>query len=659
MDHEDGHKRRRDVSPAPRRGGGVVVDDELARKKRELEELNEMIAYKKSLVDIDPRGLDPGQRTCIDYDHGRIAVPLTEYKPVRSILKKRADGGEYLQRPPQPYDDPYYDPPYGSYQDRRYADRYGAPYAGRPYADRPYGDRSYGDGAFDSRLYGEPPYSAPSASSHRYTDRYDVYDEPYDDRYYDPAYADQPYEPYRPAKQDQSPDPHSPLASSQSASSTQTSITHAAAPSSSQNTFRPPSPAEPPPRSPSPKLKAAASRPSPPAEKPPLDRFLDMLSKKVDAEKKSEPVGVQDDLLPHERALRDGGGFSRIVGMTQEKPSSSQVLEGEEKQLSPKRSSSERTIEEPKKATEPYDKIQSLLRTIGLKLSTGDVSKLASRAQEKIYSPKSSSAERDTLSREDLQTGRRGSAESHHMSSPVRSSSLEPLSRRKPVSEYEGFLDQQELEVLKKAQQLQSFTKAMGSSSSTSSPKPPPGPPPAQYQHPPIPTSWPPAEQKSTMGTTAADQPQRFGFPPGPPPGPPPRRPGQSPPGPPPGPPPRRPAGQPPFPAPLSQAAFPFIGQASDSSSSSTAAMATTPPSTSAASSMTSNDQSAISTTVARCLKVIETVKSLAVQPPAKPVKSVQFSLPTESTSVSSLQTSAETDEDVKAKQKEKVLELQ
>ncbi len=684
------------MSPSPRRGG--VVDDELARKKRELEELNEMIAYKKSLV--DPRGLDPGQRTCIDYDHGRIAVPLTEYKPVRSILKKRPEGPEYHHRPPQSYDDPYYDRPYSPYQDRRYGDRYGDPYTSRPYPDRPYSDRPY-----ENRLYGEASYGGPPSASQRYTDRYDVYDEPYDDRYYDSAYPDRPYDdPYRPVKRSQSPEPHGlspPSPSGQlSAASTQPPLMHAVATSSSQQPFRPPSPTEPPPRSPSPKLKNITPRQSPPAEKPPLDRFLDMLNKKVDAEKKSEPVYVNDDLLPHERALQDGRGFSRIVGLAQEQPSSSLALEGEKNHLSPKRSSVERTNEEPKNKTEPYDKIQSLLRTIGLKLSTGDVSKLASRAQEKIYSPKSSSTERETLSspREELRTSRTGSIESDHIHSPspARASSLEPLSRHKAVSEYEGFLDQQELEALKKAQQLQSLTKTMGSTLSTTLPaNPPPEPLTAHYQHPPLAVNWPlgvttqipPAQSSATpsMGTptppAAGQPPQRFEStaglspgilpwhpgqpPPGPPPGPPPRRPGQPPPGPPPGPPPRRAPGQPPFTPPSSHAVFPFIGQPpaasplnslSPSQPLTTAAVTGTPSSsTPETSSPTSVGQSTISTTVARCLKVIETVKSLAGQPPAKTIKTVQFSLPTESPSVSSPQTSTETDDDIKTKQKEKV----
>ncbi|XP_019222016.1 uncharacterized protein si:dkeyp-121d4.3 isoform X3 [Oreochromis niloticus] len=670
-DHEESHKRRTELSPPPRRGG--IVDDELARKKRELEELNEMIAYKKSLVDIDPRGLEPGQRTCIDYDHGRIAVPLAEYKPVRSILKKRPDGPEYLHRPP--YDDVYYDRPYSAYQDRCYSDRYGDPYATRPYAD-PYSDRPYSDRSYESRLYSESPYGGPPSTSRRYTDRYDVYDEPYDDHYYDPAYVDRPYDLYPQAKQSHSPEsrglsPPSHAGKAHTAS-THPHLSHSAATSSSQTSFRPPSPIDSPPRSPSPKLKEKKSRLSPPAEKPPLDRFLDMLNRKVDAEKNSGPVHVNDDLLPHERALQDGKGFSRIVGLAQEPPSISLAQEGQKRPPSPKRSSVEKTNEDPK--TEPYDKIQSLLRTIGLKLSTGEVSKLASQAQEKVFSLRSTT-ERETSSapREELRTTRTGSLESDriHSPSPVRSSSLEPLGKQKTnVSEYEDFLDQQELESFKKAQQLQSLTKTMGSTATTtSSPKPPPGPPPAHYRHPTPPFNWPlgvtaeilPTQTSTSSMVTqappaAGPQFQTLGQPPGPPPGPPPRRPGQPPPGPPPGPPPRRHPGQPLFSPPSNQSVLPFI-EVPDTApplgtTSPTQPLTTTvvlpPSSTLTSSSPASTDHSAISTTVARCLKVIETVKSLAVQSPAKPVKSVQFSLPTETPLV-------ETEDDIKLKQKEKL----
>ncbi|XP_029282079.1 uncharacterized protein LOC115004560 isoform X3 [Cottoperca gobio] len=652
-EREESHKRRREVSPPPRRGG--VVDDELARKKRELEELNDMIAYKKSLVDIDP-----GQRTCIDYDHGRISVPLTEYKPVRSILKKRPEGPDYQHRPPQPYDDPYYDRPYSPYQDRRYSERYTDSYGSCSYPDRPYEERPYSG---RPRVYGEPSYGVPPSASQRYTDRYDVYDEPYDDRYYDPAYADRPYDdPYCPVKRSQSLEPHdpSPSPSSQSGQLPAASTQPLAATSSSQHPYRPPSPPEPLPRSPSPKLKTPTPRPAPPVVKQPLDRFLDMLNKKVDVVKQPEPVHVTDDLLPHERALQDGRGFSRIVGMAQEQPCSRPALEEKKTQLSPKRSSVERASEDPNK-TEPYDKIQSLLRTIGLKLSTREMSKI------QIYSPKSSSTERETMSssREARQTNRTGSFESDHIHSPLpaRSSSLEPLSRTKALSEYEGFLDQQELEALKKAQQLQSLTKTLGS---THSPTPPPGPPPAHWSL--GVTTQIPLEQSATtliMGTSAphaaGQPPQRFGVPAGPSSGPPPWRPAQPPPGPPPGPPPRRPPGQPPFAPPSSHPVFPFIGQPLADppliSSSPLQPLTTTtesaPSSTPASSSPADDNETTISTTVARCLKVIETVKSLAVQPPAKPVKSVQFSLPTVSPSASSSQTS--TDDDIKNKQKEKL----
>uniref|UniRef100_A0A8C6P116 Uncharacterized LOC107376715 n=1 Tax=Nothobranchius furzeri TaxID=105023 RepID=A0A8C6P116_NOTFU len=586
-------QRRRELTPPHRQGG--VVDSELARKKRELEELNEMIAYKKSLVDLDPRALEPGKRTCIDYDHGRITMPLTEYKPVRSILKKRPEEPGYHQ---PPYNDPYYEQPYSPYQGR-YGECYSDPYAGHPYSERPYGDRLY------SHRYEEPPYGRPPSSSHCYTDRYNVYDEPYDDQYYDPADGDRPYDPYSLVKEGPSTEPHGSSPPSRSGrvpgGSARPPLTHSADTSSSHSSYRPPSPIDSPPRTPSPKRKAATQ--SPPTEKPPLDRFLDMLTKKVVAEKKPGPTSVTDDLLPHERALQDGKGFSRIVGLAQEPPSSSLAKE-EKERLSPKRSSAERAGKEQK--TEPYGKIESLLRSIGLKLSSGEVSKLASKAQETILSTRSSSTEKETFSsaREERRASRTGSVELDHLRSlsPARSSSLEPLSRQKPTSA--------------------------------------------------------PHSSKSSIGTSghsAAAQPQqKLGFPPGPPPGPPPRRSSQQPPGPPPGPPPQRPPGQPPFSLPLIGKPNPSPPPSSSSSSHLSPTAMVPPPPKAATSSSASSDQSAISTTVARCLKVIETVKSLSVQPLAKQGKSVQFSLPTEPVPSIGPLTPADTEDEIKAKQKEK-----
>ncbi|XP_037321498.2 uncharacterized protein si:dkeyp-121d4.3 [Pungitius pungitius] len=610
-ERDESHKRRQDLSTPSSRG--VVVDDELARKKRELEELNDMIAYKKSLVDMDP-----GQRTCIDYDHGRIAVPLTEYKPVRSILKKRPEGPDYLHLPPQPYEDPYYDRMYSPFPDRRYAERPADPYGGRSYTERPYGERPYPDRPYETLLYGEPSYGGPPSASQRYADRYDVYDEPYDDRYCDVAYAGRPEDDsHRPAKQSQYPQTHGPSASQSTLVPSASTPLMNAALSSTQHSLKPPSPRESPPRSPSPTLKNTAPHKAPQTAKQPLDRFLDMLSQKVDAEKKSEPVHMSDELLPHEKALQDGSGFSRIVGLAQEQPGTSLALDGKNPRVSSQRSSVERTSGEPQHKGEPYDKIQSLLRTIGLKLSTGDMSKLASRAQGNVYSPKSSSTERETLSssREGRQTSRNGSVELDNTYSPLptRSSSLETLGRSKAVFEYEGFLDQQELEALQKAQHQQSLTKTIGSAPSTTPPPP--------INWPVVVTSQIPPQQSSL--TPSVDQPpQRFGHPPGPPPGPPPQRPAQPPPG---------------------QLSSPMISAASS------------PPSIPSMSSPLSENQPTISTTVARCLKVIETVKSLAVQPLAKPVKSVQFSLPTVPPSASSHQTSTEADDEVKNRQQEKL----
>ncbi|XP_061693309.1 uncharacterized protein si:dkeyp-121d4.3 [Syngnathoides biaculeatus] len=551
---QGGHTRRRERSPPPRARAGAV-DDELARKKRELEELNEMIAFKKSLM--DPRGSDHAHQTCIDYDHGRIANPLAEFRPVRSILKKRPADPEFARRLPPLYDDPYYDRPYLHFSER-YAD---SAFARYPYDNHPYSNHPYG----------KDQYESSSTSSQRYTDRYDVYDEPYDDPYCDPPYADQAH--------------HSPHTKSQT---TETFASSTSASSSLQRTFRHSSPTEPLSKTSSP---SRSNTPPPLLQQPPLDRFLDMLQKKVIPEKQVEPESVSDVLLPHERPLEDGKGFSRIVGLAQESPDSCVGVDDEKK--SPL---IEKAPDLPKSKTAPYTQIQTLLRNIGLKLTTGDMSQLASCA--------SKSSSTDTIP----------------PAPPPILSSLEPPSKRKDVSEYEEFLDQQELETLKKAQELQDLTKTMGSMSST--PRPPPGAPPAQYRHP-SPPNWP-LESSSKA-----------------PPPPPPAN-SRLPPGPPPGPPPRRPPGQPPF---MVSPRDSMLAVAPGLCSSSPAP----PPAT------TSEEESNISTTVAKCLKVIESVKSLAATPTAKMLKSVQFSLPSESVLGSGHAGSLQQVGDAKSRQKEKL----
>lgn len=635
------------MSPPPKRVG--AVEDELERKKRELRELDEMIAYKKSLVDRDP-----GQRTSFDYDHGRISVPMAEYKPVRSILKNRPESSEYFHR--QPYEDPYYDRAYSPYQERHFDERLADPYRGHAY-DRPYVDHQYTDRPYENHTYGEATYDPPSTSK-RYTDRYDVYDEPCEDqRYREPVYSERPYDAlYYSARQGQSPRGSSAAAKSEVpfGASSQSPLTQTTAASLSESPFRSPSPAEPPLKSPSPQ------RPAPPAQKQPLDRFLDMLNKKVGAEKKSESNYQSDDLLPHERALQDGKGFSRIVGLAQEQPSSSQRAQIEMGQtLALRPSSAERTSEESKSPTEPYDKIQNLLRTIGLKLSTGDVSKLANRAQEKMYNIRSSPIEREAVSspKEPMQSRKMSSFDSDqiHSPSPGRSCSSDTPVQLKATPEYEDVLDRQEFEALEKAQQLQSLAKTIRG---TSSVKPPPGPPPDQYQHPPISFNLnlgvdsqnSSGQNLGILGKSSLEKKHPVQTPPGPPPGLPLRRPHGTPPGPPSGHPPQRPAGQANY-SPASQSALPFIPQTHIGIQPDTNSGLTTAAPTQSATSTQCDKPSLISTTTARCLKVIETVKSLTAQPLNKPVKSVQFTLPTESPSESTPQT----EEDIKNKQKEKV----
>lgn len=163
----------------------------------------------------------------------------------------------------------------------------------------------------------------------------------------------------------------------------------------------------------------------------------------------------RDDLLPHERAVQDGSGFSRLVGMkysvdptskAEKNPYEHQMLSenwsmfkedpnlypeqwkqyekdanlfateqkqypeehsqpveyedvrqdvqhsyGEERRMpgafskTLARQESEQSTEEKDRKLENFEKLQSLLQTIGLNLDTSEVSKLADRTQERLY----------------------------------------------------------------------------------------------------------------------------------------------------------------------------------------------------------------------------------------------------------------------------------
>lgn len=79
------------------------MNDELERKKRELEELNELIYRKRAIVAMEKHGgvpnffseVKPREKTCFDYNHGMAELPPqpkppTDIKP-KCILKKRSD----------------------------------------------------------------------------------------------------------------------------------------------------------------------------------------------------------------------------------------------------------------------------------------------------------------------------------------------------------------------------------------------------------------------------------------------------------------------------------------------------------------------------------------------------------------------------------------
>jgi hypothetical protein len=79
------------------------MNDELERKKRELDELNELIYRKRAMVAMEQHGGVPNflpegkpmEKTCFDYNHGMPELPPkpkppTDIKP-KSILKKRPD----------------------------------------------------------------------------------------------------------------------------------------------------------------------------------------------------------------------------------------------------------------------------------------------------------------------------------------------------------------------------------------------------------------------------------------------------------------------------------------------------------------------------------------------------------------------------------------
>ncbi|XP_024280361.1 uncharacterized protein si:dkeyp-121d4.3 isoform X1 [Oncorhynchus tshawytscha] len=488
------------------------MNDELERKKRELEELNELIYRKRAIVAMEKHGgvpnffseVKPTEKTCFDYNHGMAELPTqpkppTDIKP-KSILKKRSDhvaGPLFPMQTELPKAQPL---------DQRLVEQYGYD------VETPYKPHS-----------AQPPYTQTSSQK----------------SYYERSLAGHPV-PDLSAKFD----PYE-----------QTSREHLSLPSPVRQTpLDPYSSNRPPIRESQEKNSNLNTQ---------LARFLNTLNKGVDAgllsamvkESQEEIAGIHEDssilqkpycelldrgdedeyrdepcteeepqcprrgiigeqvknsddydnsrnedrLLPHERAIQEGGGFPGILGMM----SHSQLLRESERveeedflyggkataatekehceipvrsdrYRDNKRSCSARVpVEETREQDswekkQHFGKIRSLLQAIGLNLDTSEVTKLADRTQERLYGTKSS--KNSSSERETKHSSRRGDrhrttddSDSKHFrsASPFRSSKREVYLSPQDTSEYGGFLDPEEESALERARQMQSLTRTV------------------------------------------------------------------------------------------------------------------------------------------------------------------------------------------------------
>ncbi|XP_021436008.2 uncharacterized protein LOC110502366 [Oncorhynchus mykiss] len=505
------------------------MNDELERKKRELDELNELIYRKRAMVAMEQHGGVPNflpegkpmEKTCFDYNHGMPELPPqpkppTDIKP-KSILKKRPD---HVTGPLFPIQT---EPPKAQPLDQRLVEQYGYD------VETPYKPHS-----------AQPPFTQTSSQKSYYEGSPAGHPAPDLSAKYDPYEQTSREHPSQPSPVRQTPlDPHS--------------------------SKRP--------------LPSRESQEKNPNLNTQLARFLNILNKGVDAgllstvvkESREEIAGIQEDsslpqkcyrgsrergdedqykdayrgreeeperphrafdmervktseakddprdedrLLPHERAIQDSGGFSGILGMTShtqflreperveeeddflyggKAPAAAAEEERYEKpgrtdrsrddgRSSPARAPVEETKkQESQDKTQHFDKIKSLLQAIGLNLNTSEVTKLADRTQERLYGTKSSKHSSDSSERETKHSSRRGdrhrrrntdSSDSERLrsASPSRSSQQEVYLSPQDTPEYGGFLDPEEEAALEKARQMQSLTKKVSVSPPTTSP---------------------------------------------------------------------------------------------------------------------------------------------------------------------------------------------
>lgn len=158
----------------------------------------------------------------------------------------------------------------------------------------------------------------------------------------------------------------------------------------------------------------------------------------------------KDDLLPHERAMEDGSGFSRILGLASQEPlkrageeemahasmadqpetsvPSGQLKESPKPGVAPGEPAPPAPGKEKEKA-QYFDKVQNLLKAIGLNLNSSEVTQLTDRMKERLYGAKTREASSESKGSEHS-SGRQRSRTHSADSDPVRSASPAKRARR-------------------------------------------------------------------------------------------------------------------------------------------------------------------------------------------------------------------------------------
>ncbi|KAJ8359570.1 hypothetical protein SKAU_G00160950 [Synaphobranchus kaupii] len=460
-----------------------IVDAELSRKKRELELLEEHIARKRAIMAMEQKGLAPkGQsKNEQDSESGYCRLPLVSESsdkpappPIKSILKKRTES--FRQQSEIPKKLPL-EPTFVS-----------QPHFGPPPVDQPPFLQTS-----DQQSYFDPPPDRPpltqSVSKHvpvRHPPR-------------SQSAVHQPTSPFdQPSVCHSPPRQQLPIKSN---SSTQfdrflrtlnkgvdlkllTSLVKQAR----QEILT---------------KEATKSDEAPKSHIPPQGEVLYKDEDVYEDSRRRTTEEPDDFLLPHERAFQDGSGFSRIVGMKHglqveednwregDVDDEERFLYGErtdEGELGSTTAVVEKRPQEPSQGEVPkpaedkmqhFDKIQSLLQTIGLDLDISEVSKLTDRTRERLYGKKQKANQPGQVDCESGHaSGRLGRHHSQtesdrtHSISPVQTTQREVYMSYQGASEHSGTSDQERFATIARmVQSLRDSSSPSKSSPSSSSSK--------------------------------------------------------------------------------------------------------------------------------------------------------------------------------------------